>query len=221
MNPFADCVRYHLYEGEPLPPVSASYDYVLAGNGLFIRAKSPFMEVCWPLATVNVALLPHLKPFVTLPCGRLNGAILEHLYVDAERLARRQLEQLYYVLFDDNRRRWTVIRPPQIATAGRCIDPNPSRYPNIFCEIHSHHRMPAFWSETDNADEQGFRFYAVLGGLLSKPPEMRLRLGVAGHQLDLPVTTLFTHSGPFTDLHPGNLNADTRVSQRSFGSLTG
>ncbi len=35
--------------------------------------------------------------------------------------------------------------------------------------------MRAFWSNTDNRDEQGFRIYGVIGRLDSDTPELRLR----------------------------------------------
>ncbi|MEX3625011.1 Mov34/MPN/PAD-1 family protein [Viridibacillus arvi] len=41
-------------------------------------------------------------------------------------------------------------------------------------EIHSHNTMPAYFSETDNADEQRFGLYAVVGRL-DKSPQILLR----------------------------------------------
>ena len=71
---------------------------------------------------------------------------------------------------------------------------------SIICDLHSHGNMRAFFSQTDNADEQGARLYAVIGRLDSEP-EMRLRVGVYGYWLPLPLTAVFTNNGPFKDLH--------------------
>jgi hypothetical protein len=60
--------------------------------------------------------------------------------------------------------------------------------------------MSAFWSSTDDTDEQGARLYAVIGKL-DTTPEIRLRVGVYGYWRLLPVTAVFTGSGPFQDLY--------------------
>jgi len=70
----------------------------------------------------------------------------------------------------------------------------------IICDLHSHGNMRAFFSQTDNADEQGARLYAVIGRLDSEP-EMRLRVGVYGYWHPLPLTAVFTNNGPFKDLY--------------------
>ena len=71
---------------------------------------------------------------------------------------------------------------------------------SIICDLHSHGNMCAFFSQTDNADVQGARLYAVIGKLDSDP-EMRLRVGVYGYWLALPLTAVFTSIGPFKDLY--------------------
>ena len=70
----------------------------------------------------------------------------------------------------------------------------------VICDLHSHGNMSAFWSATDDADEQGSQLYAVIGKLDTEP-EIRLRLGVYGYWLPLPVTAVFTANGPFQDLY--------------------
>lgn len=81
---------------------------------------------------------------------------------------------------------------------------------SIICDLHSHGNMRAFFSQTDNADEQGARLYAVIGRLDSEP-EMRLRVGVYGHWLALPLTAVFTNNGPFKDLHQENEDDKQRL----------
>jgi hypothetical protein len=72
--------------------------------------------------------------------------------------------------------------------------------PAVLCELHSHGNMRAFWSRTDDADEQGARVYAVIGRL-DTAPEIRIRVGVYGYWHPLPVTAVFTGAGGFTDLY--------------------
>ena len=61
--------------------------------------------------------------------------------------------------------------------------------------------MGAFWSETDDMDERNGRLYAVVGKVDSDKPEMRLRVGIYGYWMSLPVTALFADNPHPTDLH--------------------
>ena len=58
-------------------------------------------------------------------------------------------------------------------------------------EFHSHGRMAAFFSGTDDRDEQGFRLYGVAGKLDRMEPELRLRVGVYGHFQEVPPEKVF------------------------------
>ena len=51
----------------------------------------------------------------------------------------------------------------------------------MVAEFHSHGSSRAFFSATDDRDEQGFRIYGVVGRLNDPRPELRLRMGVYGH----------------------------------------
>ncbi|MCA9947692.1 MAG: Mov34/MPN/PAD-1 family protein, partial [Anaerolineales bacterium] len=72
--------------------------------------------------------------------------------------------------------------------------------PVILCDLHSHGHMSAFFSQTDDADEQSARLFAVIGKLDTEP-EIRLRVGVYGYWQPLPVTAVFTSCGRFQDLY--------------------
>jgi PRTRC genetic system protein A len=47
-------------------------------------------------------------------------------------------------------------------------------------EIHSHHEMKAFFSEDDDADEQGTGLYMVVGDVNQFFPQLRARISVNG-----------------------------------------
>ena len=61
-------------------------------------------------------------------------------------------------------------------------------------EFHSHGGSRAFFSATDDRDEQGFRIYVVVGRLDTPLPELSLRVGVYGHFA--PVDWPHVFSGP-------------------------
>jgi len=189
-----DLVRY-LTTREPLPPARVTgYDYVLAGNGVFKRALSRHVEVMMRVAAARIAGLPDAAPYVRLACGKLPGAMLHTLLVDARRRAWDQPREAMYLVYDDGPR-VRLVYPRQRATGAR-IEYEDAGDPAIIAEIHSHCELDAFWSSTDNADELGFRFFGVFGHIFTNPI-IRLRLGCHGDHWPLPITALFAHSGPF------------------------
>jgi hypothetical protein len=62
---------YHIAT-EPVTAIPRkSYDYVMAGNGVFIRAVRAGMDVLMPIASCEVRGLPHLD------CKMLVGQVLQ------------------------------------------------------------------------------------------------------------------------------------------------
>jgi PRTRC genetic system protein A len=96
---------------------------------------------------------------------------------------------------------WRVSIPKQQASAGR-VAYRGGCEPTVVLDLHSHHEMNAYFSSTDNADEQGCRFYAVIGKIYSRP-ELRLRLGMYGDFVELDPCLLFDGSGPFEEAELG------------------
>jgi PRTRC genetic system protein A len=191
---FSTLVAHRLYSGGPLPPPAGrAYEYLLAGNGVFLRAENRFVQAVLPLTTVEVRGLAPLASRVRLRVPRLPASLLVQVLADARqaRTASGQLnEVLYRFRYDGQAVR--VEKPPQVATTTRVSSLGDGGLDTIL-DLHSHGTMPAFWSAIDNADEGGFRFYAVIGRLDDRP-EIRLRLGAYGYHFDLPLATLF--AGP-------------------------
>ncbi len=194
-------VTYHVYKHAPLPTSdSLAYQYILAGNGVFVRAETRFFSALLPAATCPVRGLPSLRSHFQLLVPRIPAHLLNTILADARR-ARRLDNGLNEVLyqFHHHDQSVRVIKPPQQANAATILSTG-AGHMSVLCDLHSHGNMSAFFSQADNADEQGIRMYAVIGRLDTKP-EMRLRVGVYGYWLPLPVTAVFTSKGPFKDLY--------------------
>ena len=175
------------------------YQYVLAGNGLFKAARSPLIRALLPIFYHRIAGLPPLTPECVVLPERVPGLVLHRILDDALRANNQGLEKMYQVdrvetSFSDS---WRVTAPAQRMSATRIVY-EVGESSGVVCELHSHHRLAAYFSETDDADETAFRFYAVIGRLHDEP-EIRLRLGIYGDFIPLPATVLFTDDGPFTD----------------------
>lgn len=186
-----------LAESLPLPPIGgAMFQYVVAGNGLFIRAEDSRLEACVPIASATLNGPEMIEPYARLKIERVSGVWLKAVL----KSAREHLpnEAMYQFWFDrSNGGIWRVFRPPQTPSATAVMYDDLGQ---TVIDLHSHNSMAAFFSVTDDADEQGLRFYAVIGHIDTPQPDIRVRVGVYGHFVDVDATTVFAELGPFTDL---------------------
>jgi PRTRC genetic system protein A len=197
---FDNVVTYHVHRDGPLPPNDAlAYQYVLAAAGVYLRAANGFFDVLLPIARCPIRGLAPLKPRFRLKVRRLPGRLLAAVLADARRARRPDgglNEALYHFRYGGARVR--VVKPPQRASAGSVLGVESSTA-DVLLDLHSHGNMRAFWSATDDGDEQGFRAYGVIGRL-DREPEIRLRLGVYGYRFPLPAAALFDGAGGFIDV---------------------
>ena len=198
---FPNLVTYYVHRGYSLPPNDATaYQYILAATGVYLRAENRFFDVLLPIARCPVRGLAPLEPHFHLKVPRLPGRLLAAVLVDA-RQARQPdggLNEALYHFHHDGARVY-VTKPPQQATATGVLGAE-SNVAGLLLDLHSHGAMRAFWSATDDADEQGFRAYGVIGRLDTRP-EIRLRLGVYGYRFPLPAAALFDGTAPFMDTY--------------------
>jgi len=156
-------------EGEPGP----FYNYILAGNGLFVRAKSPFLQATVMIAYAPVRGLLPLEETVELPMGNIPRYIY-NLALSIFFSNRRQ-EHYVAVTWEGEYRLRVPFQEP-----GEC-GVRYERLPSTVLDIHSHGTMRPFFSGTDDRDEQGFRLYMVVGRLDTLVPEVEMRVGVYGY----------------------------------------
>lgn len=205
MKKLPNPVNYQIYQGQSLERPGL-YDYVLAGNGVFKTAKGDHFHAAIPLGYVGqIAGLPDFNrpPLVLYPPkipAKWLYAVLDHARKASGDSAHSQvlvgpIEQMYHFHWLENC--WRVAVPRQQATAGR-VGYRGGDEATIVLDLHSHHEMNSFFSTVDNADEQGLRFYGVIGRIYSEP-EVRLRVGVYGDWLDLDPLVLFDGLGPFKE----------------------
>lgn len=183
-----------------LPPIrAAGYEYVVAANGLFIRAEDSRMEAMVPVMMVPLGRpLPGLavvSSYARLKVPHLSRYWLQGILKHA--IQRGAEEVMYQMFYDAKKCSWDCWTPAQLADAAS-VDYDDTG--SAVVDLHSHHVMPAFFSDTDNKDEAGLRFYAVIGRI-GDPynREIRCRAGVYGHHWPVPATTIFDSSGPFLD----------------------
>jgi PRTRC genetic system protein A len=185
-----------------------AFDYLLAGDGVYLATGNDDLDVRVPLAGCNVRGLLPVYPACNLKHGRIPQWIWDAIVWAAHVGYISGREVLLAVTFDPNiGYRLTV--PPQVAGPERVVYRPPTA---AVLEVHSHGPHPAVFSSTDNADEQGLRLYGVIGRLDSRRPEIALRIGAYGHFLAVPWATVFDGSmGPFHDGHSGSADDESGI----------
>ena len=182
----------HRLATEPLPPPQpALYEYLFAGNGIFLRANRHGLAACIPLLTTAIHGLPNVEPSISLAGPRIPLAMMREILLHAQLAwadSTGPKESLFHCGYQDT---WTLTIPQQIRTYAsvHCADPYAPSYQHCLIEIHSHHEMPPFFSSTDDQDETGFRIYGVLGHL-HRRPQILFRVGIYSHFSYIPAASL-------------------------------
>ncbi len=181
-----------------LPPIgNVLYEFVIAGNGIFIRAKRTGLEAMIPYSNTPIQGLAFVRPYV-----RMAGRVPEILVHAALGQAWRELpnEILFWFKYQEQKRTWQLVRPAQTNGTARCCpadlyDPQGAE---ALIDLHSHNTMQPSFSTIDDADETGFRIYAVIGDLPERPAIL-VRVGIYGHYANIPASWVFAIPAYLTD----------------------
>ena len=165
------------------------YDYVLGSGGVYVQSQGAHLTARVPVAPGTVRGLAPVTEKVALTHGLIPASLFElglRWFLDAP-----DTERFFAVRWDGDAYRLVV--PPQAGTATRLAYQPPA---GVVAEFHSHGGSRAFFSGTDDRDEQGFRIYGVVGRLDTPLPELRLRVGVYGNFAPVDWSQVFDGSQP-------------------------
>jgi PRTRC genetic system protein A len=189
-----------LHTTPELPTQTHVLDYVVAGNGLFVRAENSIMAACVPAAKnhhrMNFGLNIQLA-YLRLKVPKVPEHLLWGIYAQAHSMlpseAMFQFVHRQQLAIDAG---WSWIFPQQTG------EPSAVEYADTATaaiDLHSHGNLFAFYSGTDDADELGFRLYCVIGEIATNP-HIICRVGIYGHTYPVNPHTIFEGLGPFKAL---------------------
>jgi PRTRC genetic system protein A len=185
-------------DNNPICPIDNRklYEYLVGGNGVFIRAQRDSMRVVAPVITRPIEMvfspvirgLLNISPVLAMAMPIPDG-FLAQILEDAIRSMPH--EAIYYGSLVNNR--WKLVKPMQEFTRTSVqAHISDEDYTNVSIEIHSHNRMPAFFSGQDDEEEsQGFRIYGVIGNLDTSLPTIAMRIGIYGCFWNVPAHSIF------------------------------
>jgi PRTRC genetic system protein A len=201
--------KYILAETELIPAIDPTnlYEFVIASNGVFVRARRCGLEAMIPISMCEIRGLRPVKPYVRLDGGKIplicTQAILAEFQSDLPN------ESLVWVRLED--KKWKVIKPRQIANENSVHPADPFDPGGIaaLVDVHSHDTMEPFFSTDDDKDETGFRIFAVFG-LLDSQPCVMARIGIYGYCWHLAAGDVFVLPDSVIDI------AELRLKQAAL-----
>jgi len=142
------------------------YNYILAANGLYVQAENDHLKATIPIFKLEdgrpVRGLAPLEKRVALK----HGLIPAQFWYTAYDLFMQDLSSEWYVAIVWEHGRYELAQPPQSTTAASVSYERPR---NVVVDIHSHGTMKAFFSTTDDQDDQGLKVSIVVGSLDKGP----------------------------------------------------
>lgn len=176
-------VDYQFVNSDVLPSMGNKlYQYLVASNGVFVRAWRPGMDALIPVSGLAqpVRGLRPLKPYLRIE-KMVPAVMVARMFEKAYRAGRKEI--LFYLRRSDI---WTLQVPDQNQSGAAVSPVDPFSGGDVILEVHSHHYMRTFFSKTDDQEEQaGFRLYSVIGDF-GRQPSILTRVGIYGHFYNIP-----------------------------------
>ena len=160
------------------------YDYIFARTGVFIRAQNPLLRATLCINYTEIRGLVPLYEELELVHGKIPYTLYD-LALSAL-VASCPLERYLAVTWDGQY---------HLTTPTQTREPAEVKYERVgstIMDIHGHGTMGAFFSGTDDADEQGLGLYIVAGKLDTLIPEVEMRLGAYGYFAPVTMKDIFS-----------------------------
>jgi len=184
-------VGHRIAASENEPIEAALFEYLLAGNGLFVRARRKEFSVCLPLSVQRISGLPN----ALLGVSWAKQGIHASLWADILRHAQQKhpsssfKEDVYLIYWDKAFSAWRWRASGRESNwASTIADDTLPEYADCCIELHTHPPGALNFSRADDRDELGkFRIFAILIDVHDKP-KIRFRCGVYDHLVPIPAS---------------------------------
>ncbi len=166
------------------------FEYLMAGNGLFIRAKRREFSVCLPVCREAIKGLPEAKSGIVWHKPKIPSFIWRQILENARSGSdtRNFLEDVYVVFWHEANGQWcwkNIVR--ERSWARTIADDTLSEYGEACIELHTHPDGAIHFSRADDRDESGkFRIFGILTDVHSELPKIRFRCGVYDYFAQIP-----------------------------------
>lgn len=205
-----ELIAHKIKKAETLEEISAAlFEYLLAGNGVFLRAKRQEFSVSLNLSETSVKNLPDEQSGVFWHKPQVSKNLWTEILLHARRQTTRGVfkEDVYVIFWSDEKSGWSWRRVSRERTACSTIaDDSLDEYKRACIELHTHPAGAIHFSPMDDRDESGkFRIFGILIDAEGSEPRMRFRCGVYEHFIEIPFDFLGEMPDGVTDLTRADL----------------
>lgn len=186
------------------PVEAVMYEYLLAGNGLLLRAMRDEFTASLPISHRDVKGLPEAFVGIKWRRSRIRptiwGEILSH--ARNSHTASEFKEDVYLIYWDRVQDDWRW-RPAgrNSSWAATIADDQMPEYAGACIELHTHPPGALNFSSADDRDETGkFRIFGILIDVHDKP-KIRFRCGVYDHFIQIPASWISVLPDGILDLN--------------------
>ena len=198
-------IGHKISSAEEKEITAVMFEYLMAGNGLFVRAKRREFSVCLPLSRVEVKGLPETEGKIIWNKPRISSTVWQEILADAR--FRNDFsdfkEDVFIIFWHEEGGEWgwkRISRERQRAST--IADDTLDEYGNACIELHTHPAGAIHFSRADDEDESGkFRIFGILTDIHSKLPKIRFRCGVYDHFIQIPADFVSEMPAGFIDLN--------------------
>jgi PRTRC genetic system protein A len=176
------CVSMPMFSA--LDPIGTGQRMVLGRNGLFLQLKTPWLDCTTLVADMAGGLVlayGEVKESLAFEFGVIPLGLLDQFIEQARALLPREAAG---ALIFDERDGALDLRMHEALDAGaghiRYRIADLAAHEVIAVDLHTHGRLPAFWSRDDDRDDQGVRICGVFGHLDRGRPSAKFRLVMNG-----------------------------------------
>lgn len=180
-------------------------EYLMAGNGLFTRAKRREFTACLPLCQKTIKGLPDVRAEIFWHKPKIERLLWQHVLQHARASSDPEnfREDVYVVYWNENTSGWLwkpVSRERRIAST--IADDGYREYGEACLELHTHPPGTNHFSRADDRDESDkFRIFGILIDIHSPTPKIRFRCGIYDFFAQIPAAWVGEMPGEIIDLN--------------------
>lgn len=182
-------VGHRIAASENDPIEAALFEYLLAGNGLFLRAKRREFAVSLPLSVQKIFGLRNASIGISWLRPGISASLWQEVLSHArnKETSSNFKEEVYLIYWDKVLSEWHWRASGREHNwASTVADDTLSEYADCCIELHTHPPGAQHFSRADDRDELGkFRIFAILIDVHDKP-KIRFRCGVYEHLIPIP-----------------------------------
>jgi len=185
-------VEHKIASHETEAITAVMFEYLMAGNGVFIRAKRREFSVCLPVCHERIKGLPAVQSGIVWHKPRIPGYIWQQILENARQGSDPGYfrEDVYVVFWHESQGTWSWKNIGKERGWARALaDDSLSEYGEACIELHTHPEGVIHFSKSDDRDEEGkFRIFGILVDVHTSNPKIRFRCGVYDYFAQIPAT---------------------------------